>query len=139
MSDGPVVAIDLGVTTVAAAVDTGGEDRSVETVDPTDLPVDLAAVFAPADGTALTVGAAARRLAPADPARYEPTPRLRVDEPDLLLGTRVVGVSEAWCAVLAGVLDRAGPLLRGGRPRHLVLTHPAGWDAGRREVLRRAG
>ncbi|HWN25716.1 MAG TPA: type VII secretion-associated protein, partial [Actinomycetospora sp.] len=71
--------------------------------------------------------------------RYEPTPRLRVDEADLLLGTRVVGVAEAWGAVLAGVLARAGPLLRGGRPRHLVLTHPAGWDAGRREVLRRAG
>jgi type VII secretion-associated protein (TIGR03931 family) len=101
--------------------------------------VDLAAVFAPADGTALCVGAEARRRAAADPSRYEPTPRLRVDEPDLLLGTRVVGVAEAWGAVLAGVLARAGPLLRGGRPRHLVLTHPAGWDGGRREVLRRAG
>ena len=103
------------------------------------MPLDLAAVFAPADGTALAVGAAARRLAPTDPSRYEPTPRLRVDDPDLLLGTRVVGIAEAWGAVLAGALERAGPLLRGDRPRHLVLTHPAGWDAGRREVLRRAG
>lgn len=145
MSDGPTVAIDLGVTTVAAAVDTASPGEPVESVDPADVPagdgapVELAAVFAPADGSALVVGADARRLAVTDPSRYEPTPRLRVDEPDLLLGTRVVGVSEAWGAVLAGVLDRAGPLLRGGRPRRLVLTHPAGWDGGRREVLRRAG
>ena len=145
MSEGPTVAIDLGVTTVAAAVDVApppdpADARApAETVEPADVPIDLAAVFAPADGTALAVGTAARRLAPTDPARYEPTPRLRVDDSDLLLGTRAVGVSEAWGAVLAAVLDRAGPLLRGDRPRHLVLTHPAGWDAGRREVLRRAG
>ncbi|MDF2980045.1 MAG: Heat shock protein 70, partial [Actinomycetospora sp.] len=150
MSDGPTVAIDLGVTTVAAAVDIAppvdpADGRlPAETLDPVDVPgtagpVDLAAVFAPGDGSALVTGAEARRRAPTDPARYEPTPRLRVDEADLLLGTRVVGVAEAWGAVLAGVLARAGPLLRGGRPRHLVLTHPAGWDAGRREVLRRAG
>ncbi|GAA4753847.1 type VII secretion-associated protein [Actinomycetospora chibensis] len=145
MSEGPTVAIDLGVTTVAAAVDVSpspdpAEGRTpAETVEPADVPLDLAAVFAPADGTALAVGAAARRLAPTDPSRYEPTPRLRVDDPDLLLGTRVVGIAEAWGAVLAGALERAGPLLRGDRPRHLVLTHPAGWDAGRREVLRRAG
>jgi molecular chaperone DnaK len=140
VSEGPTVAIDLGVTTVAAAVDVSPDPRaSAETVEPVDVPLDLAAVFAPADGTALAVGAAARRLAPTDPSRYEPTPRLRVDDPDLLLGTRVVGIAEAWGAVLVGALERAGPLLRGERPRHLVLTHPAGWDAGRREVLRRAG
>ncbi|WP_433783691.1 type VII secretion-associated protein [Actinomycetospora sp. CA-101289] len=150
MSDGPTVAVDLGVTTVAAAVDTAppadpADGRTpAEGLDPVDVPgaagpVDLAAVFAPGDGSALVTGAEARRRAPTDPARYEPTPRLRVDEADLLLGTRVVGVAEALGAVLAGVLARAGPLLRGGRPRHLVLTHPAGWDAGRREVLRRAG
>lgn len=143
MSEGPTVAIDLGVTTVAAAVDVSSdpdEGRApVETVEPADVPLDLAAVFAPADGTALAVGAAARRLAPTDPSRYEPTPRLRVDDPDLLLGTRVLGIAEAWGAVLAGALERAGPLLRGDRPRRLVLTHPAGWDAWRREVLRRAG
>ncbi|PVZ07865.1 type VII secretion-associated protein [Actinomycetospora cinnamomea] len=145
MSDGPAIAVDLGVTTVAAAVDVApagdlADGRTpTESVEPVDVPLDLAAVFVPADGSALVTGAAARRRAPADPSRYEPTPRLRVDEADLLLGTRAVGVAEAWGAVLAGVLARAGPLLRGGRPRHLVLTHPAGWDAGRREVLRRAG
>ncbi|WP_345425322.1 Hsp70 family protein, partial [Actinomycetospora chlora] len=143
MSDAPTVAIDLGVTAVAAAVDLvvpgGPGDPEPADVAGPDGPVDLAAVFAPADGTALVAGAAARRLAPTDPSRYEPTPRLRVDDPDLLLGTRVVGVAEAWGAVLAAALARAGPLLRGGRPGHLVLTHPAGWDAGRREVLRRAG
>ncbi len=150
MSDGPALAVDLGVTTVASAADPApvgaGVDpaRAAEGLDPVGLPgaegpVELAALYAPADGTALRVGAEARRLAATDPSRYEPTPRLRVDEHDLLLGTRIVGVAEAWGAVLTGVLARAGSLLRGGRPRHLVLTHPAGWDGGRREVLRRAG
>ena len=87
MSEGPTVAIDLGVTTVAAAVDASlspdpADGRApAEYVEPADVPLDLAAVFAPADGTALAVGAAARRLAPTDPSRYEPTPRLRRRRP----------------------------------------------------------
>lgn len=142
---GPVVAVDLGATQVAAALEEPpGAAGGAGPFEPVDLPgadgpVEPAAVFAPADGTALCVGREARRRAAADPSRYEPTPRRRADDVELLLGTRVVGVAEAWGAVLADVLHRAGPRLRGERPRTLVLTHPAGWDSGRLELLRRAG
>jgi type VII secretion-associated protein (TIGR03931 family) len=128
---GPTVAVDLGEYGVAAAVDDGPEV--------TELPLELAAVLAPDDGEALLTGREARRRAAADPSRLEPAPRRHVDEPTLLLGTRVVGVGEALGAVLAATVDRAGPALRGARPARLVLTHPASWGASRREVLRRAG
>ncbi|MEJ2868322.1 type VII secretion-associated protein [Actinomycetospora sp. OC33-EN08] len=126
------VAVDLGDTGVAVAVDPGG---GADVVEP---PLDLAAVLAPPDA-ALVTGAAARAGAAADPARLEPRPRRHVDEGTLLLGTRTVGVVEALGAVLAAAVDRAGPALRGRRPDRLVLTHPADWGRTRRETLRRAG
>ncbi|MDL5155471.1 type VII secretion-associated protein [Actinomycetospora termitidis] len=126
------VAVDLGDTGVALAVDPGGG------ADVGEPDLDLAAVFAPEDA-ALVTGSAARARAAADPARFEPRPRRHVDEGTLLLGTRVVGVVEALGAVLAAAVDRAGPALRGQRADTLVLTHPADWGTGRRETLRRAG
>ncbi|HEY2223788.1 Hsp70 family protein, partial [Actinomycetospora sp.] len=128
---GPTVAVDLGEYGVAVAVD---DAREV-----TELALEPAAVLAPDGGEALLTGRDARRRAAADPARLEPAPRRHVDEPTLLLGTRVVGVGEALGAVLAAAVDRAAPALRGARPARLVLTHPASWGASRREVLRRAG
>lgn len=141
---GPVVAVDVGDVGVAVSVDPAGGVGPLDRLDPVDVgcadgPVDLAAVFAPADGTAPVTGHGARRLAVTDPARYEPSPRRRLDEDELLLGTRTLGVSEALGVVLAAALDRVGPLLRGTRPRLLVLPCPAHWGARRREVLRRAG
>jgi molecular chaperone DnaK len=128
---GPDIAVDLGETGVAAAVDDGQEV--------VELDLELAAVLAPDDGEALLTGREARRRAAADPSRFEPSPRRHVDEATMLLGTRVVGVGEALGAVLAATVDRAAPALRGVRPDRLVLTHPASWGTSRREVLRRAG
>ena len=127
------LAIDLGDTGVAGAVDPGAG------AEVSDLALDLAAVFAPSDGGGLVTGVEARRRAAADPARFEAAPRRHVDEGTLLLGTRVVGVVEALGAVLAAAVDRAGPALRGGRPELLVLTHPASWGTTRRRLLHRAG
>lgn len=127
------LAVDLGDTGVAGAVDPGAG------AEVTDLALDLAAVFAPSDGGGLVTGSEARRRAAADPARFEAAPRRHVDEGTLLLGTRVVGVVEALGAVLAAAVDRAGPALRGGRPELLVLTHPASWGTTRRRLLHRAG
>ncbi|WP_018330946.1 type VII secretion-associated protein [Actinomycetospora chiangmaiensis] len=126
------VAVDLGDTAVATAVDPGDGAEVVE------LDIHLAAVFAP-DDAALLTGAAARARAAADPSRLEARPRRHVDADTLLLGTRTVGIVEALGAVLAAAVDRAGPVLRGQRPDVLVLTHPADWGTRRRDVLRRAG
>ncbi len=127
----PGIAVDLGEFGVAAVVDDGHEV--------TELDLEPAAVLAPDDGEALLTGREALRRAAADPSRLEPSPRRHVDEPTLLLGTRVVGVGEALGAVLAATVDRAAPALRGARPERLVLTHPTSWGTSRREVLRRAG
>lgn len=128
---GPTVAVDLGEYGVAGAVEHGGEV--------TELGLELAAVLAPDDGDALVTGREARRRAAADPSRFEPAPRRHVDEPTILLGSRVVGIGEALGAVLTATVDRAAPALRGARPGRVVLTHPASWGTSRREVLRRAG
>ena len=127
------LAIDLGDTGVAGAVDPGAGAEVIE------LALDLAAVFAPSDGGGLVTGTEARRRAAADPARFEAAPRRHVDEGTLLLGTRVVGVVEALGAVLAAAVDRARPALRGVQPELLVLTHPASWGTTRRRLLHRAG
>ena len=59
-------------------------------------PLMPSAVFAAADGT-LFVGQEAERQAAIDPARYEPNPKRRIDEGELLLGNTVLR-SSTWSA-----------------------------------------
>ena len=60
----------------------------------------------------LHVGRDAQRLAQADPARYEPNPKRRIDEPAVLLGDREVPTVDLLAALLGGGGARGG---RGGR------------------------
>ncbi|MEV4755679.1 hsp70 family protein [Micromonospora sp. NPDC049559] len=89
----------------------------------------------------LHVGRDAQRLAQADPVRYEPNPKRRVDEPLVLLGDREIPTAELLAATLRAVAAAAVEAV--GFVPPAVLTHPAGWGARRREVLaeavRRAG
>lgn len=79
------------------------------------------------------VGRDAQRLAQADPARYEPNPKRRVDEPAVLLGDREVSTVDLFAAVL-GAVARAAVEAVGFLPP-AVLTYPAAWGARRRDVL----
>ena len=90
-----------------------------------------------ADGTVF-VGQEAERQAAIDPARYEPNPKRRIDEGELLLGNTVLAVADVVRAVLARVLTEAGRLAGGATVDELVLTHPADWGAVRTGVLHRA-
>lgn len=92
------------------------------------------ALFAADDGR-LVVGREAERQARLDPARYEPNPKRRVDEGTLLLGNRVVSVTEAFAAVLAKVAGEVSRQLDGSMPDEVRLTHPAQWGPVRRNVL----
>ena len=47
------------------------------------------------------------RQAAIDPSRYEPHPKRRIDEPELLLGNAVVGVREVIRAVLTRAVAEA--------------------------------
>nr|MDT0663278.1 Hsp70 family protein [Micromonospora sp. DSM 115978] len=81
----------------------------------------------------LHVGRDAQRLAQADPARFEPNPKRRVDENAVLLGDREVPTVDLFAAVLRTVAGAAVEAV--GFLPPAVITYPAGWGARRRDVL----
>ena len=129
------VAVDFGTSSTAAVVSLRGGPPQVVVVD--GAPLVPSAVYAAPDGTVF-VGQEAERQAAIDPARYEPNPKRRIDEGELLLGNTVLAVADVVRAVLARVLTEAGRLAGGATVDELVLTHPADWGAVRTGVLHRA-
>ncbi|MFD0584590.1 Hsp70 family protein [Dactylosporangium darangshiense] len=91
------------------------------------------AVFATVDGR-LLVGRDAERAARADPARFEPNPKRRIDELDVLLGDRVFTVTDLVAAVLERVGTEARRIADSPVDR-VTLTHPVAWGPTRRKVL----
>lgn len=94
-------------------------------------PIMPSAVFL--DNAGLHVGRDAQRLAQGDPARFEPNPKRRVDEPSVLLGDREVPTPDLLAAVLGAVARTAVEAV--GFLPPAVVTHPAAWGSRRREVL----
>lgn len=123
-----VLAIDFGTSNTAAMVrrpDGRGEPLLFD-----GSPLLPSAVFVLPDGT-LIVGRDAVHSARLAPERFEPNPKLRVDDGTVLLGVEVP-VAELFAAVLRRVAQEAGT----AETRDLVvLTHPAGWGSTRRAVL----
>ncbi|MEU4802116.1 type VII secretion-associated protein [Actinosynnema sp. NPDC023587] len=130
------VAVDFGTSSTCVAISVDGREPQVVVVD--GQPILPSAVFAAADG-ALFVGQEAERQAAVDPSRYEPHPKRRVDEVELLLGTSVLRVVDVVRAVLSRVVDEARHVAGGAPVDVLVLTHPADWGAIRTRVLVDAG
>jgi hypothetical protein len=127
-----ILSVDLGTSnTVAVLAAHGRPPRVVEVDGSAAMP---SAVFAAEDGN-LVVGREAERRARLDPARFEPNPKRRVDEGTLLLGDRVVPVTDAFAAVLHRVGAETVRQLGGARPDEVRLTHPAQWGPVRRNVL----
>jgi type VII secretion-associated protein (TIGR03931 family) len=129
------IAVDFGTSSTCIAVSVHGREPQVVTVD--GLPLMSSAVYAGTDVT-LFVGQEADRQAAIDPSRYEPHPKRRIDEPELLLGNTVIGVRDAIRAVLARAVTEARRVAGGGAVDQLVLTHPADWGGVRTRVLRQA-
>ncbi|GAA3841726.1 hypothetical protein GCM10022243_05180 [Saccharothrix violaceirubra] len=130
------VAVDFGTSSTCVAISVDGREPQVVVVD--GRPLVPSAVFAAADGT-LFVGQEAERQAAVDPSRYEPHPKRRVDEGELLLGTSVLPVVDVVRAVLRRAVDEARHVAGGAQVDLLVLTHPADWGAIRTRVLLQAG
>ncbi len=128
------VAVDFGTSSTCAAVSVDGRTPQVVVVD--GAPLMPSAVYATGDGT-LFVGHEADRQAAVDPSRYEPHPKRRIDEPELLLGDTVLPVVGVVRAVLRRMLQEARHLAGGAPVDQLVLTHPADWGGTRTEKLRR--
>ena len=131
------VAVDFGTTSTCVVVSVDGGEPQVVMVEG-GSPVMPSSVFAAADGT-LFVGQEAERQAAIDPARYEPNPKRRIDEGDLLLGNSVLSVVDVVRAVLSRAVGEARRVAGGAPVDLLVLTHPADWGAVRTRVLRQAG
>ncbi|MGW6931289.1 type VII secretion-associated protein [Lentzea sp. NPDC054927] len=129
------VAVDFGTSSTCVAVSAHGREPQVVVFD--GQPLVPSAVFAAADGT-LFVGQEAERQAAVDPARYEPHPKRRVDEGELLLGNTVLPVVDVVRAVLTRAVGEARRVGGGAPVDLLVLTHPADWGTVRTRVLLQA-
>ncbi|MEU8373869.1 Hsp70 family protein [Micromonospora sp. NPDC048894] len=128
--DGYALGIDLGTSnTVAVLRWPDGRTRPL-LVD--GHPILPSGVYADTDGR-LHVGRDAQRLAQADPTRYEPNPKRRVDDPTVLLGDRSYAPAELLAATLWAVAEQAVATV--GFLPPAVLTYPAAWEAPRRQVL----
>ncbi|WP_262287469.1 Hsp70 family protein [Micromonospora sp. MA102] len=131
--DGFALGVDLGTSnTVAVLRWPDGRTRPLLVEGEPILP---SGVYADTDGR-LHVGRDALRLAHADPDRYEPNPKRRVDEAEVPLGDRRHPPAELLGAVLRAVGEAAVGAL--GFLPPAVVTCPATWDAGRRQVLAEA-
>ncbi|MEU8054266.1 Hsp70 family protein [Micromonospora haikouensis] len=128
--DGFALGVDLGTSnTVAVLRWPDGRTRPL-LVD--GQPVVPSGVYADTDGR-LHVGRDARRLAQADPGRYEPNPKRRIDAPTVALGDREYAPADLLAAILHAV-GQAAVAAVGFLPP-AVLTCPASWDEARRQVL----
>ncbi|MEU1751544.1 Hsp70 family protein [Micromonospora matsumotoense] len=128
--DGYALGIDLGTSnTVAVLRWPDGRTRPL-LVD--GQPILPSGVYADTDGR-LHVGRDAQRLAQADPTRYEPNPKRRVDDPTVPLGDRSYTPAELLASTLWAVAAQAVATV--GFLPPAVLTYPAAWEAPRRQVL----
>lgn len=128
-----VLSVDLGTSNTVAVLSAHGRaPRVVEVDGSATMP---SAIFASEDGAGLVVGRDAERRARLDPSRFEPNPKRRVDEGTLLLGDRVITVTDALSGVLRRVADETSRQLGGAKPDEVRLTHPAQWGPVRRNVL----
>ena len=129
------LAVDFGTSNTVAAIRTSGSPAPrLLTFD--GWPVLPSTVWLADDGS-IVAGREAERQARLDPARYEPNPKHRIDDGQVLLGSTPVEVAELIAGVLRRVATEAERQL-GGRPDVVVLTHPAGWHHTRRDTLARA-
>ncbi|MBB3049122.1 type VII secretion-associated protein (TIGR03931 family) [Prauserella isguenensis] len=129
------VAIDFGTSSTCVVAAIGERQPQVVVID--GQPLMPSAVYAHSDGT-LFVGQEAERQAAVDPARFEPTPKRRIDEGELLLGDTVLPVVDVVRTVLSRAVGEARRLAANADVDLLVLTHPADWGAVRTRLLRQA-
>lgn len=129
------VAVDFGTSSTCTAVSIDDSQPQIVVVD--GAPLLPSSVYVTSDGT-LFVGHEADRQAAVDPSRYEPHPKRRIDEGELLLGDTVLPVLGVVRAVLSRAVREARHLAANATVDQLVLTHPADWGAPRTGKLRRA-
>ncbi|MEU4242010.1 Hsp70 family protein [Actinoplanes sp. NPDC026619] len=126
--------VDFGTSnTVAVARWPDGRARTILVDGSPLLP---SAVYAEPGGE-LSVGRDAVHSARLDPARFEPNPKRRIDDGEILLGDQEFPVVDLIAAVLARVAEEWHRAVGPVRP-DVTLTCPATWGATRRTLLAEA-
>jgi molecular chaperone DnaK len=126
-----VLAIDFGTSNTVAVL--RAADGRLRPLLFGGAPLLPSALYLGADGRML-VGQDATHSARLDPGRFEPNPKRRVDDGQVLLGGVEVPVPRLFSHVLAEVADETRRQL-GGPPDEVRLTHPARWGERRRGLL----
>jgi Hsp70 protein/putative pyrroloquinoline-quinone binding quinoprotein len=130
---GYVLGVDLGTSNTVAVV--RSPDGRTRPLLFDGQPIMPSVVFLD-DTDRIHVGRDAQRLAQLDPARCEPNPKRRIDEPAILLGDREVPVVALLAAILAAIAAKAVETT--GHLPPAVVTYPAQWGPQRRGVLAEA-
>jgi molecular chaperone DnaK len=126
-----VLGIDFGTSNTVAMLRTS--DGRVRPLLFDGSPLLPSAVYLNTDGRML-VGRDAERNARLDPSRFEPNPKRRIDDGQILLGGVELPVQRVIGHVLAYVGAEARRQL-GAAPDEVRLTHPARWAERRRSLL----
>ena len=127
-----LLAIDFGTSNTVAALAVDGQAARTVTFDAS--PLLPSAVFLGNDAQ-LTTGREALRQARLDPTRFEPNPKRRIDDGQILLGTQVIQVVDVIAAVLKTVAAEVRRQLGGAIADEVRLTHPAQWGSTRQNIL----
>lgn len=118
------LAIDFGTSNSAAAVAGPGGVSVLRLGTRSDAIPSCVAAY---NGEIVT-GEAALRIAGIYPAAFEPTPKRRLGEEEIVLGGTVCDPVDLVAAVLGFVLGQAERYVGGGSPAQVILTHPEAWD-----------
>ncbi|HEY3503162.1 MAG TPA: Hsp70 family protein [Actinocatenispora sp.] len=130
---GYALGVDLGTSNTVAVV--RSPDGRTRPLLFDGQPIMPSTVFLDDDGR-MHVGRDAQRMAQLDPARCEPNPKRRIDEPSVLLGDREVPVVRLLAALLREIATKAVETV--GFLPPTAITHPAAWGPTRRGVLTEA-
>jgi hypothetical protein len=131
MAAGPRLGIDFGTSHTVALL--AWPDGRVRPLLFDGSPLLPSCVYAQPDGQVL-VGRDAVHAARVDPARFEASPKRRIDDGTVLLGDREFTVPALIGAVLSHVASEARRVA-GGQVGAVTLTHPAAWGVSRRLAL----
>jgi actin-like ATPase involved in cell morphogenesis len=131
MAAGHHLGIDFGTSNTVAML--SWPDGRVRPLLFDGSPLLPSAVWADGDGR-LIVGRDAMHSARIEPARFEGSPKRRIDDGSVLLGEHEFPVPVLIAAVLSRVAEEA-VRVGGGTPATLTMTHPAQWGVSRRLLL----
>ncbi|MEV4137237.1 Hsp70 family protein [Dactylosporangium sp. NPDC049742] len=126
--------IDFGTSSTVAVLETPGGQTMQLIFDGTPM---LTSSVCLDESGVLLAGRDAVHAARVRPEFFEPSPKLCIDDGEVLLHDRVVSVPALIGAVLGRVYGEARRVLASA-PATTVLTYPIGWGSHRLEVLKQA-